>query len=286
MIIEMGANHVGEISALCRIAKPTAGLITNIGRAHLEGFASFEGVIKAKSELFDYLAQTGGSIIYNNSNSLLQSIAVRLNAKSVPYSKPDRVLKQGNVRQEGSLTMELFYDNRPYLVKSALAGVHNSENIMAALAVGLIYGVDLEDAIRAIEGYRPRNNRSQILDTDSNTLLCDAYNANPDSMSLAISSFIESTRKNKVIIAGDMLELGSYAIEEHKAVIERLSKIPDIDVYLVGSIFCRLANGKGLKSYCNTELLISDLKRNPIKDSFVLIKGSRAIGLERIYDYL
>ncbi len=286
MIIEMGANHVGEIAALCKIAKPTAGLISNIGKAHLEGFGSFEGVIKAKSELYVYLAQTGGTIIYNDSNSLLQSIAGKLNAKSVPYSKPDKVLKQSSLEEDRYLTVEFIYNNGHYSIESALAGAHNSENIFAALAVGLHYGVDIGDAIRAIEAYKPQNNRSQILVTDSNTLLCDAYNANPDSMSLAISSFIGSPREKKVIIVGDMMELGSYAQEEHKAVIDRLSKIPDIDIYLVGSIFCKLAEGTGIKSYSNTELLISDLNKNPIKNSFVLIKGSRAIGLERIYDYL
>lgn len=286
MIIEMGANHIGEIAALCGIARPTAGLITNLGRAHLEGFGSFEGVIKAKSELYEYLEKSGGLIFYNDSNSLLQSIAGKMNARSVPYSKPDKVLKQSSLVQEKYLKMGFIYDDRNYSIESALAGVHNSENILAALAVGLHYGVDLEDAIQAIEAYKPQNNRSQILVTDSNTLLCDAYNANPDSMSSALSSFTESAREKKVIIVGDMLELGNYAPEEHKAVVARLSSLQDIDIYLVGRIFCKAAEGSGLKSYRDTELLISDLKKNPIKDSFVLIKGSRAIGLERIYDYL
>lgn len=286
MVIEMGANHIGEIADLCRIALPTAGLITNIGKAHLEGFGSLEGVIKAKGELYEYLAGIGGTIIYNDSNPILKKIVSKLDANMIPYSKPDRTLEQGRVEQGRKLTMEFYYAKRKYMIESALNGVHNSENIMSALAVGLKYGVDISEIIKAIETYKPENNRSQLIETNKNTLLCDAYNANPDSMSLAIGSFLDSASERKVIILGDMLELGDYSLTEHKTIVDILKGSPNIDVYLVGKIFCEVAADSGVKVYKDAELLISDLKKRPIKDSFVLIKGSRGIGLERIYNYL
>ncbi len=286
MVIEMGANHVGEIADLCRIALPTAGLITNIGKAHLEGFGSLEGVIKAKGELYEYLAGTGGTIIYNDSNPILKKIVSKVDANMIPYSKPDSTLEQGRVEQGRKLMMEFYYAKRKYKIESALNGVHNSENIMSALAVGLKYGVDISEIISAIETYKPENNRSQLIETKRNTLLCDAYNANPDSMSLAIGSFLNSASDRKVIILGDMLELGDYSLTEHNTIVDILKGTPNIDVYLVGKIFCEVAAGSGIKVYKDAELLISDLKKRPIKDSFVLIKGSRGIGLERIYNYL
>jgi len=286
MIVEMGANHIGEIADLCRIALPTAGLITNIGKAHLEGFGSFEGVVQAKSELYKYLAENSGTIIYNDGNPLLKEIAGKFSTNIIPYSKPANILEQGKVEQGSKLILEYYYNKTKYKIESDLVGVHNSENIMAALAVALNYGVDINEVIEAIQTFKPRNNRSQLLETKSNTLICDAYNANPESMSLAINSFLSSASEKKVAILGDMLELGEYSIQEHEAILDILKHTQNIDVYLVGSIFREVSAGSGLKVYKDAEQLISELKMKPIQDSLVLIKGSRGIGLERVYNYL
>jgi len=286
LVVEMGANHIGEITDLCNIALPDAGLITNIGKAHLEGFGSFEGVIKAKSELYNFLSENDGTIIYNDSNPLLKELVTNLDIKSVSYSNPGGLLKVKDITQGRSLSIELSFNRERFRVDSSLAGIHNAENILAAVTVGLVYGVEMKNIIDAIETYKPDNNRSQLLKTENNLLFCDAYNANPDSMALALDSFLKSDADPKTVIIGDMMELGEYSLEEHKLLINRLLGIDNISIYLVGPILCDMAGDSGLKVFSDTDLLISDLKRNPIKNNFVFIKGSRGIGLESIFAYL
>jgi UDP-N-acetylmuramoyl-tripeptide--D-alanyl-D-alanine ligase len=286
MVVEMGANHQGEIASLCNIALPDAGLITNIGKAHLEGFGSFEGVIKAKSELYTYLSENKGTAIYNDSNPILSEVLRSLDIISVPYSEPANELKVDKIVGHPKLIIDISYDGLKYKVESELAGILNAENILAAIAVGLVYGVEMERIIESVCSYKPDNNRSQIVKTTTNLLLCDSYNANPDSMSLALTSFLESAQTPKTIIVGDMFELGDYEEIEHKKIIELLSAKDNISVYLVGSIFSKMGSGSRFRLFQSTESLIDHLKRKPIKNSFVFIKGSRGIGLERAYEYL
>jgi UDP-N-acetylmuramoyl-tripeptide--D-alanyl-D-alanine ligase len=287
LIIEMGANHIGEIRTLCLIARPDYGLITNIGTAHLEGFGSFEGVIKAKTELYEYLRKVNGIAIYNNSNPLLAEKIFRLVNRAVPYSDPTGTdliicLNPSDLK----LSVKIFYEHKTYDVNTNLFGKHNSENIRAALATSLFLGADIEKAVKAIEEYDPGNNRSEIKKTASNTIVCDSYNANPESMRKAIEAFLENGNSNKLLILGDMLELGPKSQEEHLNVLRTLNTNGVSNVILVGTIFEKLVKDFGYLSFPDTDKLISHLEKNPVKGQTILVKGSRGIALERIYSLL
>ncbi len=286
MIVEMGANHIGEIGDLCEIAEPDAGMITNIGRAHLEGFGSFEGVIKAKTELYTYLSKSGGTIIFNQADHLLSELANDQICTLHPYSRSGSEISTLSSDSDKEIHLKFLHNGEVLNIKSALFGEHNIENITAALAVGLYYGVPVNSIIKAIESYIPDNNRSQIVKTKTNTLLCDAYNANPDSMLMALDSFIRAGGLNSTVILGDMLELGEYSFEEHKKVVQYLSGKKELDVILVGDIFCEVAEGSKMRKFRSAVLLMDYLESNPIKDSFVLLKGSRAISLEKVFKVL
>lgn len=286
IVLEMGANHIGEIKRLCEIAEPGVGLITNIGKAHLEGFGSFEGVIKAKTELYTFLDLTGGSIIYNDEDSLISDLARQKSCLRVSYSKPDSIIDIQPADSGQTISMSLIYRDKNYTVNSHLFGGHNVQNIKAAIAVGLYFGVSLDRIINAIENYIPENNRSQLLITSNNTLLCDAYNANPDSMLCALKSFSKDPHKYKTVILGDMLELGQYSMEEHKKIISFLLNHKDINALLVGENFSLAAKGYSIRSFADTAFLLDYLESNSIKDNFVLLKGSRGIALEKAFKLL
>lgn len=287
MIVEIGANHIGEIDTLCRISDPDYGIITNIGKAHLEGFGSLEGVIQAKSELYIYLDSKQGTIIYNDSNRLLSELAGDLSCKIIPYSRPDEDLILKESGEEGNIVFDLQYGDYSTHVETQLYGSHNLENIKAAISTGLIFGINISDIADAISKYLPDNNRSQLTDTGKNLLLCDAYNANPGSLMNALKAFLSSNdERNRTIILGDMLELGKYSREEHGKVVEFLRSKTNILVYLVGDEFCRAAAGSALKCFASTELLIKHLESNPITNNFILLKGSRGIALEKVFPLL
>ncbi|MCD4768775.1 MAG: UDP-N-acetylmuramoyl-tripeptide--D-alanyl-D-alanine ligase, partial [Bacteroidales bacterium] len=221
MIIEMGANHIGEIDELCRIARPDYGLITNIGAAHLEGFGSREGVITAKSELYNYLALNRGIVFFNGENILLNNLVNEFGIKGIKYiGSVDSHIRIENANLNPWLCFELIYDNEIFSVETNLFGLHNIENIQAAFTVGLHFGVEAGVMVEVINSYTPDNNRSQVVETDRNTVIRDAYNANPVSMSAALSSFISSGYAPKSVILGDMLELGNYSVEEHRKIVE------------------------------------------------------------------
>lgn len=287
MIIEMGANHLGEIRTLCMIAKPDYGIITNIATAHIEGFGSFEGVVKAKSELFEYLKKVNGIALYNDKNVLLTEKIFRLVNKAVPFSYPTGpYLLVELVPCEMMLTVTVEYYHQKYTIHTNLFGKYNLENIRAAVATGLFFGVKMEDIADAVEKFVPGNNRSQIKKTSDNTLICDSYNANPDSMIKALESFAEVNVEKKVIILGDMLELGKRTEEEHLKILGTVKSNNFKNVFLVGPIFKTIASEYGYKSFHDVRSLRNYIKSDPLKGSIILIKGSRGMMLEKIYDIL
>lgn len=279
-IIEMGANHRGEIKELCEIAKPNFGIITNIGKAHLEGFGSYEGVIKAKSELYDFIRNKGQAFL-NSDNDLLSELAENL--ESIKYGT-----------KQNSDCIARIHEINPFVrlrwknldIQSNLIGKFNFENILAAICIGDYFGVDSNDIKSAIENYIPQNNRSQIVQTKTNKIILDAYNANPTSMSLAIESFELLKSDRKVVILGDMLELGVESITEHQEIINRIANSGFFKIIFVGPVFYSLAKSSDLISFETNREALEYLKINPISDSTLLIKGSRGIKLEILLDVL
>jgi UDP-N-acetylmuramoyl-tripeptide--D-alanyl-D-alanine ligase len=287
MILEMGANHLGEIRSLCNVARPDYGIITNVGTAHLEGFGSFEGALKAKTELYEHLRKVNGLAIYNDKNPFLTERIFKLVNRGVPYSNPTGVeLAVEALPSEMNLAVRVRYKHKTYDIQTGLFGAYNLENIIAAIATGLFLGVEMDEIGEAISKYEPGNNRSQIKTTRNNTLVCDSYNANPTSMMLALKSFFELKTTKRVLILGDMLELGDKSEEEHLKVLEALQSLKPEKVLLAGSTFKKISERYGYKSFQDVANLREYLKAEPIKGSLVLIKGSRGMALEKIYDLL
>jgi len=287
MIIEMGANHIGEIRTLCLIAKPDYGIITNIGTAHLEGFGTVDGIIKAKTELFEYLKKVNGIALYNDKNPLLTEKIFKYVLRAVPFSDPTGTeLLVEKLPSDLNLNVSLDYFHETYKIKTNLFGDYNIENIKAAVATGLFFEVKLKDIAEAVENYVPANNRSQVKETANNTIICDSYNANPVSMNLAIESFSSLNNEKKLVILGDMLELGEKSEVEHSRIIDKLKLLKLENALLAGPIFNKVAQKAGIKSFVSVTKLIDHLKAEHVKGFTVLIKGSRGMGLEKIYDLL
>ncbi|HOW09905.1 MAG TPA: UDP-N-acetylmuramoyl-tripeptide--D-alanyl-D-alanine ligase [Bacteroidales bacterium] len=287
MILEMGANHLGEIRTLCNIARPDYGIITNVGNAHIEGFGSFEGVLKAKSELYEYLRKANGIAIYNDRNPLLTEKIYKLINRAVPYSNPTGVdLIVEALPSEMNLAVRVKYQHKTHDIQTALFGSCNLENVTAAIATGLFLGVSIEDILEQVAKYQPGNNRSQIKTTPDNTIVCDSYNANPTSMSLAIKSFSELKAGRKAVILGDMLELGEKSEEEHLKLIEQVKMLNAEKVFLVGSNFKKASSGTEFLSFSDINELRNHLRKEPLKGTFILVKGSRGMTLEKVYDLL
>ncbi len=287
MVLEMGANHIGEIRALCNIAMPDYGIITNIGTAHIEGFGSFEGVIRAKTELYEYLSLSGGIAIFNDKNPLLLNKIYSTVNKAVPYSFPSGTeLRVEALPSPMNLKVNIKYRHFDEEIQTGLFGAYNMENVKAATAAGLFLGVKIEDISEALAGYQPGNNRSQIRITQRNTLVCDSYNANPTSMLLSVKSFFNLSSERKVLILGDMLELGESSGREHKKIVDELTKLKPEKVILVGKNFIQAAAGSGFLVFEDLNGLTEYLVSQPISGSHILLKGSRGIALERIYDFL
>lgn len=287
MIIEMGANHIGEIRSLCQIAKPDFGIITNIGTAHIEGFGSFDGVVRAKTELYEYLKTVNGVALYNDKDPLLSEKIFRFVIRAVPFSDPTgQALVIEQAESGMNLVLRVMYNNESYTLKSNLFGSYNYWNIKAAIASGLFFEVPIPDIISAISEYKPANNRSQVRITGHNKVICDSYNANPSSMNQALESFKALPEKPKLVILGDMLELGDKSEEEHLKIIEMLTN-SDIDkAILTGKVFSRLYSGKKYMTFTDVAALGEFLRNNPVQGFTILVKGSRGIGLEKIYDLL
>lgn len=280
-VVEMGANHQGEIRDLCTICEPTYGFITNVGKAHLEGFGGVEGVKKGKGELYDFLVKSGGTAFLNMKNDALVEMAQsRKLSKTTAYLKDDKIVLIKDSPVVVFSTQEPHLGSHTYTTN--LPGWYNFENIAAALAIGKFFGVSVADASEAVSTYNPDNNRSQIMQKGTNSILLDAYNANPSSMAAAIQNFINlKTDKQKVVILGDMFELGDEAPAEHRAIGELVAK-GDFDmVVLAGKLMVSALDSLPKAYYFPDKFSLHNwLLDKQIQDSFILIKGSRGMGLE------
>jgi len=284
-VIEMGANHIGEIAELCRLAQPGYGIITNIGKAHLEGFGGFPGVIKAKSELYDFLRLNNGLVFLNSDNNLLVNLANGMN--TVTFGSDNKALCTGTIKnRDPFLSVEWRKGSTSGLINSRLYGDYNFENIMAAVAVGLFFGVDQAKINSAIENYIPENNRSQVLNTGKNRIILDAYNANPSSMKAALETFSQKPAENKMVILGDMMELGDQSMEEHRNIIDLIEELDFDKVIYIGEHFCKAISGNKTICFPDTGAFISWLASNPVSNRTILLKGSRKMRLETLINLL
>lgn len=289
-IIEMGANHQGEIDALCKIAEPDFGLITNIGKAHLEGFGGIEGVKKGKTEMYRFIALKGGKIFINGDDDALHCLA--LNNNKITYGtseKADVIGKAYNTNEYVSFKWttrngESDWDKLP-LIKTHIIGHYNFVNLLCAVCIGNYFDVSTQKINEALADYTPNMNRSQLEKTANNTLILDAYNANPSSMKVAIENFANLTGSSKLLIIGDMFELGEFANEEHFKIIDLILEKKISDVILIGPEFCKVAKNN-FKSFATTPEAFAYLKEHPQKNKTILIKGSRGMKLEILKDVL
>jgi UDP-N-acetylmuramoyl-tripeptide--D-alanyl-D-alanine ligase len=282
-IVEMGANHPGEIAALCRIAEPEFGLITNIGKAHLEGFGSLEGVQKTKGELYDFLATHSGTAFYNADNAILSAMVAARNLHTVRYgAKEDAVQLTPTDTSHPFLRFSLPGYPR---IETRLIGAYNTDNVLAALAVGRYFDIPASAAAEAVNACAPENNRSQLIRTAHNSIIMDAYNANPSSMAAAIENFVQLPSPNKTVILGDMLELGANAAAEHAAIIDLIAHSSLKNVWLVGRLFTQAAQNR-YRCFESVDAVKACLAAAPLTGVTILVKGSRGIGLDRLADEL
>jgi len=283
-IVEMGANHQGEIAQLCEIAEPTHGLITNIGKAHLGGFGGYEGVIKAKSELYAWLRKSGSEAFVNSDNLLLMDITTGM--KRTLYGTHESDYSQGRKKENtGMLFIEWITNTGTIPVETNLAGNYNFENVMAAIAVGTYFNVPTAETQSAICNYFPSNSRSQAMKTARNSIILDAYNANPTSMQAAIENLRQVKATHKMVILGDMLELGDDSLAEHKAIAKLIEESGFEKAILVGSDFMQVAQSK-FTCFGNSEEARDWLLTQKIENYTILVKGSRGIKVEKVLEAL
>lgn len=285
-IIEMGANHPGEIKTLVHIAAPNAGLITNVGKAHLEGFGDFNGVINTKSELYDFLRETGGEVFLNLDNEILTEKAFGIERYGYGLNDKNGIVNGEIVDNSPylSLSFSKLGETKTYIAQSNLIGKYNAENIMAAVCVGIVMGVEPQAICDAISNYMPQNNRSQFTKTEKNDLIIDAYNANPTSMKASIENFASLNLPAKMLILGDMRELGADSETEHQKIIDLLNEKGLLNVFLVGECFAKTQHS--FASFSNVEELSKYIKKRPISGQTILIKGSNGIKLNSIIPLL
>jgi UDP-N-acetylmuramoyl-tripeptide--D-alanyl-D-alanine ligase len=307
-VVEMGANHPKEIEFLCKIARPNYGIITNVGKAHLEGFGSFEGVKKTKGELYDFIHSVDGKIFLHADNPHLcemvnaviysgtstSSVTEIANAlETIKYGESEENFVSGSIlsctpyinvslRLNGNASGE----KTSYKIETNLIGDYNLSNILSAACIGRYFGVMDEEIVSALQEYTPTNNRSQCTRTEKNTLIVDAYNANPTSMEAALKNFSKiETTSDKVLILGDMKELGEDSEAEHNKVLALIQSLGFTKVYFVGSEFAKVS-GSEFACFENVESLAEYFAQNPISDSTILIKGSNSTKLTKIVDSL
>ena len=282
-IVEMGASHPGDIKELVEVSQPDYGLITNVGKAHLLGFGSFEGVKRTKGELYDWLREHDGTAFVNRDNEHLQQMCAGL--PIIEYGKPG---------QEGLMVEGEVLECNPFVkfrwrskggewhtVQTNLIGAYNVDNALAAITIGLHFGVTEDNASDAVANYKPQNNRSRLTETGRNHLVVDAYNANPTSMAAAIENFSMIKADNKMLILGDMRELGDVSEAEHRNIVELLKEKGFTRVWLVGSEFAKAAQGSGFRLFADVEEVNAALTAEPVSGKTILIKGSNSIGLTK-----
>jgi UDP-N-acetylmuramoyl-tripeptide--D-alanyl-D-alanine ligase len=287
-VVEMGANHQGEIAALCQIARPDFGVITNIGKAHLEGFGSFENIIDTKTELYKYIGNHGKSVFANDDNAVLAPYLSSLNVTR--YGKSGSCFVCGSaISSTPFLNIEWKQQNNSatYEIHTNLVGDYNFENVLTAICVSSFFGVSPQNICQAISKYIPQNNRSQNRQTERNNLIIDAYNANPASMKVAVDNFLALPVSPKMLILGEMRELGKYSREEHQILVNRIRESAVNQVFLCGSNFINLDNiPSSWKIFNSTDELLKTLETETIKEYNILIKGSRGNQLEKAVDKL
>lgn len=279
-IIEMGANGFKDIEELSAIAQPTHGIITNIGKAHLEGFGSFEGVLKTKRELYESIEHSKGVIIYNSDDKILTN-ALPQNIETFNYGT-EKSSVQGELVNLSPF-VEMKWTSKAYsssVLKTQMIGKYNFYNYLAAISFGIVFDVPPSDISEAIEEYVPTNNRSQVKKTAKNTLILDCYNANPTSMRSALESFAMNSHPNKLFIIGDMKEMGAEEAKEHKTIIDLAEELK-LTGFTVGNAFKQLQSSCILKQFENIEKLNDFLEVESIEGKLILLKGSRSIGLEK-----
>lgn len=276
-VVEMGANHPGEIKDLVNIVEPHFGLITSVGRAHLEGFGSFEGVIKTKGELYDFLRESNGKVFLNTKNEYLVPIAEGID--QIPYVEGDVV--ETNPFVKFCYCSETTETSEPLeTVQTQLIGNYNIVNLLAAVTVGKYFGVENADINAALSEYAPTNNRSQLMQTEKNTLIVDAYNANPTSMAAALDNFKSITSdKEKMVILGGMGELGPGSDEEHNKIREKIAETGVQNVWLVGKQW-------GKYDFETVEDVIAHLQESPVEGKLILVKGSNSQKLFKLPEHL
>ncbi|MBQ0118379.1 MAG: UDP-N-acetylmuramoyl-tripeptide--D-alanyl-D-alanine ligase [Bacteroidales bacterium] len=289
-IVEMGASHPGDIRELVEVAEPNFGLITNVGRAHLQGFGSFEGVKQTKAELYDYLIAHNGTVFINEDNPDLQQMwshALSSSPSPSPYLPPHKgglrwVSLPCPMRERVGVRV---YHTSPMPTGTHLVGSYNAENIAAALSIGEYFGIRREEALAAIRAYVPTNNRSQAVQTEHNQLVVDAYNANPTSMAASINAFLhEQTSNELTFILGEMRELGEYSHLEHQNIVNMLLEHKMTDVYLVGQEYKQTTAPYPI--FDDVTALVDYLTAHPLHNKRILIKGSRGNQLEKILPLL
>lgn len=287
-VIETGANHPGEIADLSKIVDADCGLITNVGKAHLEGFGSLEGVVLTKCELYQYLSsKPEGFIFLNGDNTLLAPQAKGL--RTITYGKPEQGYDvEGEVIScDPQLRLRLRIANGEWHeVQTQLVGAYNLDNMLAAAAVGLRYGVSEADICAALEAYTPKNKRSELQKTEHNTLIVDAYNANPTSMKAALENFHLIPHPNKLLILGEMRELGCASTEEHTAIVTLLQQLGFTNVWLVGKEFAAVASDTAFRCFNDVEAVKEELTWSPVSDKLILVKGSNGTKLFQLPEFL
>ena len=297
-VVEMGASHPGDIKELVDIALPNFGLITNVGKAHLLGFGSFEGVKATKGELYDYLRRTADKAFINVDNPHLCQMASDRNMQHDPERSESLLIPYG-LDYQGAKVLPSS-EEHPFLrieldgmiINTNLVGSYNADNVMAAIAVGKQFGVTLEEAVKAIEAYVPSNNRSQMTKTERNTLIVDAYNANPTSMTAALENFSNMSADCKVAMLGDMLELGEDSLAEHVNVIRSVASRSLNQTYFVGKEFAAASKTltepelSGMQFFATSDELAQYLSQQQLTGATVLIKGSRGTRMEKVIPVL
>ncbi len=284
-ITEMGANHPGEIHDLCAIALPDMGIITNVGKAHLEGFGSLEGVANAKGELFRYLRQNHKTIFMNGGNEYVRNLIPDAYPDVIHYNDeigPRVISKKSNP----FLEIEVSAGKRKFWLHTKLLGGYNAENVLAAFCVGIHMGVAHGDIADAIESYTPQNNRSQFIESGKNRLFMDAYNANPSSMVAAVDEFLQGREDNKLLILGEMREVGDTSYKEHKELVDHMKENGVEHAICIGKSFEMAIAGSGYTYFETVEQLIRYLTDHPVNGKYILIKGSRANKLENLLQVL
>jgi len=280
-VVEMGANHPGEIADLCLLSDPDFGLITNVGKAHLEGFGSFEGVIETKTALYRHVKAHGQAVFVNRMNDILWQRSEGQNRISYGcHCDADYPVEQGQCDPY----LSVKWQERK--VRTRLVGAYNFENVAAAIAVGSYFGVNEEAIIEALESYTPTNSRSQVIDTEKNHIIMDAYNANPTSMQAALRNFANICGEQHLLILGDMRELGSASEEEHHNILNLMKDLGVKEAYLVGQNFCAYNDNADWKTFENVTDLCQYLEGQPVSGKTILVKGSNSIQLGKVLPLL